>query len=169
MTIRKGVKKMNKKIILCTVTVVAAGALTLGVASVNAQTNTSPMSGLVAAIAQKFGLDQAKVQATVDDYKKSHKNEMHANMQAHLEDRLSALVKNGKITEAQKTAIINELNTLKTKYPMTAGMTKQQRMQAMQNMQNEFKSWATSQGINTDLLPGLGGFKRGWLKGTPSQ
>jgi len=78
------------------------------------------------------------------------------------EERLTKLVANGKITEAQKTAILAELTTLKTTYGADAlkGLTEQERMKKLQEMRTALKTWAKAQGIEIGFvmpeIPGNG-------------
>jgi hypothetical protein len=60
-----------------------------------------------------------------------------SNRVATNEDRLSALVKTGKITETQKTAILAELSVIQTK---------------MKALQDELKAWAKAQGIDESYV-----------------
>lgn len=76
------------------------------------------------------------------------------------EDRLTEAVKDGKITEAQKTAILSKLvEVRKSNDPETMkDMTDDERKTAMEKQQTELKTWATEQGIDVQyVLMGLGG------------
>ena len=112
-------------------------------------------------IAQKFNLDKNAVQSVVNDYHQQQKTKMVENMQQRDKNRLDALVKAGKITAAQEQAILTEQAALKTKYnPDTMkNLTKDQRKQQMQNMQNDLNTWAKSQGIDPKYV--FGGFGMG--------
>jgi hypothetical protein len=134
--------------------------------------------GLVTFIEQKFGLNDAQVQAAVSQYKSQVKanitprpTQTPAQMQAMEKTRLDKLVSSGKITGDQETAILNELATLNTKYNLS-GLTGTQRKTQTQAMQAELKTWAASQNINlTYVMPfgGMGGPRRGmggWNKPT---
>lgn len=150
---------MKKKIIIPLLAVAIVGIGAFGISQVHAQSNGSPASGLVSAIAQKFNLDQNQLQLFVASYRQQ-------NRQVRLQTRLDRLVSQGKITQAQKQAILTEIASLKTKYNLNSlgTMTPQEKRQAFQNAHSEFKTWAQSQGIN---LPLFGrGFKRfnriGW-------
>ncbi|MFZ2025074.1 MAG: hypothetical protein WAV51_02240 [Microgenomates group bacterium] len=65
------------------------------------------------------------------------------------EERLTKLVTNGKITEAQKAAILTELATLKATYgeDVLNDLTQEERQQKMQEMREALKAWATAEGI----------------------
>ena len=134
---------------------------------------------------QKFGLDKTQVTNAMTDFH----NQQMANttprptltpqqMDAREKTRLDPLVTSGKITAAQETAIITELDALRAKYPFTTGETQAQRKTNMTNMQNDWKAWATANNIDPTITgPGMGmmgggrgrGFGKGnWGKTTPT-
>lgn len=153
------------KILVPVVTLSLVGASILSVGQVYAQSHGSPT--LVQAIAQKFGLNQSQVQSVFDQYKQQRQ----ANVQQRLNDRLTKLVQNGKITDAQKTAILAEVAKLKSEYNAQSfkNMTLAQRKQAFQKEQAEIDSWSKSHGINPMYLRvGWGIPRSGWVTVTPT-
>ena len=87
-------------------------------------------------------------------------------MEQRQNDRWTQLVTQGKITELQKQAIINELAALRTKYDPVKmkDLSPTDRKTQMDNEQNELKTWAQAQGIDLSLIrPGRGmmGFRGG--------
>jgi hypothetical protein len=68
--------------------------------------------------------------------------------------RLEKLVKDGKITEAQKTAILAELKALREKYSMESmkDLTEEERKEKTEEMQAELKAWAEEQGIDEEYV-----------------
>ncbi len=169
---------MKKKIILPVLGLILVSVVALGVNQVHAQSNGNNFySGLVQAIAQKFGLDQGQVQAVVDQYHTQQKQNMQQNMQQREQDRLDKLVQDGKINATQKQAILDELAALKSKYNPAnfKNMTADQRKQQFQAQQDEINTWAKSQGIDPSyLMPSFGKGGRGmfgagrWVKHQPS-
>ena len=163
-----------KKVILPAFTVTVIGAGIVGVTPVNAQTVTPTPNvsqhnffiEMVDFISQKFGLDKAKVQSAMTEFHDKKKSEIQQNMQQREQDRLTKLVTEGKITEAQKQAILTKLSSLKNKINKDTlkNMTPDQRKQYMQTQRDELKSWAQSQGIDPSILqPGLGR-RGGWMR-----
>lgn len=147
---------------MTTVLILALGVLVTAPQVHAQETNSNHMNffqGLIQSIAQKFGLDQTKVQSAVDDYNSQQKLKVQQRMQDKEKNRLDQLVKDGKITSAQEQAIITEFAALKTKYNPAnlKNLTPEQRKAQFDAEQNEIKSWAQSQGIDpTLLLPGFG-------------
>jgi polyhydroxyalkanoate synthesis regulator phasin len=140
-------------------------------------------TGLIQFISQKFGLDQNQVKTSVQQYVAQNKKTMPTpdptKIQTMEQNRLDKLVSSGKITSEQEGAIINELAALRLKYPATSGQTPQERKQNIQNMQNDWKTWAQNNGIDPTIImagPGFmfggmrGGFrgKRNWITPTPT-
>ena len=165
-----GENMISKKIILPVVVLAIVGTAAFGVAQVNAQTSNQPFANMVEAISQKFGLDKTKVQSVVEEVHKQNQEKRQAMMQQRLEEKLTQDVKDGKITEAQKNAIINKMKQLRSN--MTPGAMKdktpEERKTEMDTKKTEITNWAKSQGIDPNYLMelfGRGGMhKQGWAK-----
>ena len=147
---------MNRKIILpfVALAVLAFGTLTMH-SFASAQEITDPQSALVEKIATKFGLNKDEVQKVFDE----ERTEMHAQMQLKQEERLSQLVKDGKITEAQKTLIINKQKEMQTQRKANKDsfkdLTPEERKTQMESKKAELDAWAKENGIDpTYLFPG---------------
>ena len=134
------------------VAVVLTGAIVLGTVSVSAQ-ETNGQTTLVQSIAKKFGLAENEVQAVFDEHKEAH----HAQMQTRLEERLNQAVTDGKLTEAQKQAIIDKHNELQKNVAANKDvlqeMSPEERRETMQKHHEELKAWAEQEGIDLSLFP----------------
>ncbi len=149
-------------------TIVATAVLILGVAAAGIGASaaladetgkSNPVSSLVAAIAQKFNLNQADVQKVFDDQRAQMQAQTQAQRQQKLDDRLSQAVTDGKLTQAQADAIkakIVEFETLKTSLK---DKTAAERETARGNFNNSLKQWLTDNKIPEGYLF-LG--KMGW-------
>jgi Skp family chaperone for outer membrane proteins len=151
-----------KKILLPVLAVVAIGGATyIYTGTAHAATSTTyPWSDLVTKISQKFGLDKTQVQTVFDDFHAQKKSEREADMKNREEARLTRLVTDKKITEAQKQAILSELTAIKSKYNQDAlkDKTPEERKTHMQAMKDELTTWAKNQGIDPNyLFPTFGG------------
>ena len=161
----------KKLIVPAFVIVTAAGILTLSVPKIKAQTN-DPMLGLVQTIAKKFNLDQTQVQNVVNQYRQQTKQGRSKDLTKSREDRLAQLVKDGKITETQRQAIVAELAALKTKYnpDNLKNLTESERETQVKDEESEIRAWAQTQGIELKLImPQAGmGFHGGKHQTRPS-
>lgn len=94
-----------KKRILTAAAVATIGIAGLSTGAAFATTNTDspndPMSGLVSAIASKFNLKAADVQAVFDEQRES----MEADREQEVKNKVAALVEDGKLTQTQADAI----------------------------------------------------------------
>jgi hypothetical protein len=110
------------------------------------------MSSLVQRIADKFGLDKDEVQAVFDEEQKV----VVSQMEATYEERLSQLVKDGKITEEQK-ALIREKqaelrNGMEEEWEEMKDLSPEERRAQMQAKHDELKAWADENDIDPQYL-----------------
>jgi len=151
----------KQQIILPIIILALAGTSMFGIAEIAHAQTAQNQTSLVQEIAQKFHLDQNQVQTVFDQYRGQHLSMRLSNMQQRLENRLSAQVTAGKITDVQKKEILDEIKKLQTDYPVTASMTMNERMQARQKLLADFSAWAKSQNIDSSLV--MPRFGRGTL------
>lgn len=147
---------LTKRLLLPAVAIVLLGTATLGIVNAHAQENTStPFSGLAEAIAQKFNLNQSDVQSVVTDWHTKQHAKMEQQMQQRLSQKLDDAVKEGKLTTAQKQAILDKMSQLQTERQNTdlKSLTEEERRTQMEQKRTELENWAKSQGIDTSLLP----------------
>lgn len=146
---------MKYKVIVPVLALATAGILVFGMpAQANAQSPGEEIQSLVQMIASKFGLKTADVQSVVDQ----HRQQMQAKHETNYEARLTQLVKDGKITEAQKQLILTKHKELETKREENRNkmkdMTPEQRKAAMQAEKTEIETWAKQNNIDVKYLFG---------------
>lgn len=122
-------------------------------------TNENHMANLVDKIATKFGLEKDDVQAVVDEDRneyeakmKESREERQAEMEALFEESLNKEVADGKITQEQKTLILEKRKELHTNRQDAVKSTHQERINARESEHNELVGWATSNGIDVKYL-----------------
>jgi polyhydroxyalkanoate synthesis regulator phasin len=158
----------TKNFLIPVIAIAAGGVMIFGVTQTYAQSGTPFFTGLAQTLAGKFNLNETDVQTAITNYMQQHRANMQQTMQDRLKTKLDQEVAAGKITSAQETAIIDELNALKAKYAQGSpgSKTPQQRQQDFMNMQADLKVWATSNNIDLSLIPfGFGprmGMRGGW-------
>ena len=122
---------------------------------------------LIQRLVQKFGLKTEDVRSVFDTVR----DERQAQMQQKLIDKLDALVKEGKLTEAQKQLIVakhTELQTQREKDKDTLkDLTPEERRAKMQAQRTDLENWAQQNNIDIQYVLGFGrgkglGMGRGW-------
>lgn len=119
---------------------------------------------IVQKIADKFGLNKDEVQKVFDEERTARQ----AEMQVKLEERLAQAVTDGKITDAQKTLILNKHKELQeergTKRQNWQNLTREQRKTQMESKKAELETWTNQNGIDMEYfqfrigMKGHGGF-----------
>jgi hypothetical protein len=110
---------------------------------------------IVKRMAETFNLDENKVhEVFVQEHQARHEQR-----QENLKDRLDQAVKDGKITEEQKTKLLEKMDQLREE---RQAMTWEQRRESRGSMHEALKQWAEDNGIDLDSLglehgPGPGG------------
>ena len=153
---------MKNKIILPVVATVLVGAALFSAVPIFAQTTNTGQENLIQQIAQKFGLKTADVKAVFDQ----NKTDRQAKMQQTINTKLDQLVKDGKITQAQKDLIVAKQKELQAARAANAGnktnLTAAQRKAAMATQKAALEKWAKDNGIDIQyLMGGFGGGMRG--------
>lgn len=141
---------LKKKVFFPILALAIIGMAVASSSFVSAQDSSGPNS-LITAIAQKFNLNQADVQAVFDEQRTKH----HEQMKASLEQKLTQAVTDGKITEAQKQAILTKLSELhenKPNFEEFKNLTSEQRKAKMEEKKTEMETWATQNGLTLDKL-----------------
>jgi hypothetical protein len=163
----------KQKLLVAISTIILTGTTFLAVPQIFAQSPANNQhlnffQELVQFFSQKFGLDKTQVQSALTDFKNQQKANITPRptfspqqMTDREKTRLDQLVKDGKITTDQETAIINKLASLRTKYNLGSQntLTADQRKTQTTNMRDEIVAWAKSQGIDSSYV--MGGFGTG--------
>lgn len=140
------------------------------IASVFASSNivsaqdTTGANSLVAAIAAKFNLNQADVQAVFDE----EHNKREAEMKAQMETKLTEAVTAGKITEAQKTAIQEKFGQpfmMKIKPEEAKEMSEEDVIKIRDEKKAEMDAWLSQNGLTHELLREVMGHPKGFGPG----
>lgn len=150
---------MNKKLIAPIVAIIVGGTTLAGAQYVSAQEILDPHVTIVQRLAQRFGLQENDVQAVFNEVHQ----EREAEMKAALEERLAQAVTDGKITEAQKQAILDKIaeeHQSRQFFKVDLRNMTQEERQAemekhrseMQQRHQELETWATEQGIDLETL-----------------
>lgn len=146
---------LNRKSILmgaAVLTIVGAtGVVTFTTPSALAQSSYMHIN-MIQKLSQKLGVSEDKVKIVMDEMYAERRIEMKAN----IESKLSTLVTEGKITEAQKTAIIAKMDELHAEKEANResmkNLTPEERRAQMQTKKTELETWAKSQGIDLSLI-----------------
>lgn len=166
----KKLSGISKKSKMIAATAFVLGLVALGgVASVSAAETPkahNPMSAVVSAIASKFNLNTADVQAVVDETMKTQRAEMGAKMQGNIESRLAQAVTDGKITQDQAdliTAKAAELKeSMKDGFEDSKDLTQEERKEKMEERMDSLKEWAEDNDIPEEYLRFIGGGGKGF-------
>ncbi len=158
---------IQKKIVVPVIGIVIAGSTLFGANLARAQGTLTTDQSVVQKNSNKVNLNHADAQKVSGENKAEHKQQKKAELEA----RLNQAVKDGKITGAQRQAIL-------TKFGGTSAMHKDKeqmhsvnsetRQQAMQQKKAELESWAQKNGLSLQTyqeLVGHGG-KEGGIKGS---
>jgi hypothetical protein len=143
---------VNRKVLSASL---AAGVIGLtgaaGVAMAATDTSSTTYPPIVQKIADKFHLKPADVQQVFKDDRAAHEKEM----QTKLNDKLEQAVKDGKLTEDQKTKLIAELDKLHTERQADRQADRAERRADRQDFKTTLDQWAKDNGITnlSDILP----------------
>ena len=137
---------------------VTAGVLTATIlgggifASMASAASNNSDDSLAAKIANKFNLNKDEVQTVLNEHHQEVSAEHKAEMQTRLEQRLSKAVSDGKITEDQKTKIIDYLKTQETFFESLKDKTAEERKSAITAHKAEVQKWASDNGIDQQYV-----------------
>lgn len=147
------------KIVLASVALVACGFLSTGMTQIHAAEPVVKNVSIIQKLMERFGLKQADVQSVFA----TERNERQTQMKQKYEDRLSALVTEGKITEAQKQLIIVKHTEMQKNQIQGTdawkSLTREERQSQMDSRKTELEAWSKANGINISYVEG--GFGKG--------
>jgi hypothetical protein len=151
---------MKKSLLLPALALTMAGTV-LFATQTFAET-TDPQQTLIEQIASKFNLNKDDVKAVFDQ----NRANKQAQMQQRFEAKLTQLVTDGKLTEDQKTKILEKVKELESnraaEVEKLKSMTPAERKVAMKTYRDELTQWASDNGIDLKSL-GLFGFGMGMM------
>ena len=134
-----------KKLILFVLSIFLIGAVFMGASKTFAQSDTNNSQTLIQRITEKFGLKEPDVQSVVDNFHQEKFQQMKTQRRSRLEEKLNSAVSSGKITEAQKQAILKKFDELQNE---REAQTK------------DLENWAKNNGLDKlGMGMGLGRFK----------
>ncbi len=142
---------INKPLLIAGVATTLAIASVAGASAANSST-TNPQDNLINKIAKKFNLKPADVKAVFEQDRSEHE----AAMNQKVEDKLNQLVKDGKLTEQQKTAILAKRDEIKKDMQANRDSMKDktpaERKALMDQKKSELDQWAKDNNIPTEYL-----------------
>jgi hypothetical protein len=135
-----------------TVGLTGAGLSHSGAVSAATDSSSDPSSSLVDKLVKKFNLNKTDVQAVFD----AERTEREAARQAETETALTQAVKDGKLSEAQKAAILAKQKELQAAREADRDAmkdkTEAERKTAMETKRTELDTWATQNNIPDEYL-----------------
>lgn len=107
-------------------------------------------------IATKFNLKKDDVQSVVTEYRSEKRAEHREEHQKRLEERLTQAVKDGKLSEDQKSKILEYLKSQSTFFESLKDKSEEERKTARETHREEVKKWASDNGIDLKYVLGDG-------------
>ena len=122
-----------------------------GITKISALIDSGKVPAIITNLAKKFNLNVSDVQQVFQDTRTQQQN-----------DRLSQLVTDGKITEAQKQLIIDKRTEIESKVAdiNNKQMTATERADAIQTLRDDLKKWSSDNKIDERYVMlggGIGG------------
>lgn len=160
--------KLKSKIILPVLAIIVLGGVGIfGIERVFAQSAPGYNPSIIQKLAQKFGLKEDDVKAVFDQ----NRQERQVQMQTRFEQTLDQFVKDGKISDTQRQAILEKRQELKDKLAADRenwkNMTPDQRKALIKQQKLDLDNWAKQNDIDLQYFYGgfkghLGGMRGGW-------
>lgn len=136
--------KYSRRLIAAAALIVALGVGAWSVqVTLAAENSQGEVVTLVEAIAERFDVKVADVQAVFDE----HRSEMEAKHAEHREEMLNKAVEDGKITQEQADLIVEKRAEMKEFMESLKDKTDADRKSAMKTEMDEVKAWAEENAI----------------------
>ena len=142
---------MNNKIIMYGTLLTIVVISTVSMSQVYAQ-DVSQTRPLMQRVMTRFNLNEEEVQEVIAQ----HRNEMQSERQQEIEEKLTNLVNDGKITEEQKNAFLVKHEEMQKNRDKNVGLTREERWAQNAEHTNEMHEWMEENGIELEQ-----GFMRG--------
>lgn len=145
----------KKSLIVAGIVTSSMGLTALAVphmASAAESTDSNNKTSIVDKIADKFNLNKDEVQQVFDQDRQAHE----AEHKAHLEERLTQAVTDGKITADQKQAILTKIEEMQKQREANKdkfkSMSAEERKNAMEQKRADLEDWAKQNTIPLEYL-----------------
>lgn len=121
-------------------------------------TETGSKSELAALLAQKFSLDQAAVEATMQQYHQEEVELRRQKMEALLELRLQEAVAEESLTQSQMQAILEKHDELEDRLQelKDQDLSREDFREMRADLYEEMQAWAEEQGIDFETVMRVG-------------
>lgn len=134
-------------------TAIVVGSL-LAVSTANAHMGGGSDT-IASELATRFNLNEGEVESFFEEKRQEHKADMDEKRAQHI----ASLVENGTLTQEQADALTAKLDEMHTKREAVReeNLSRDERHEQMEQLREEFESWAESQGIDLDVIHPEGG------------
>ena len=149
---------MKKELTVTAVALAVAGVGFFGISQSFAQ-DAAESDTIVQKMVARFNLNQADVQKVFDE----HRSGKIAKYRAGMEEHLSRLVTEGKLTEEQKKLLSDKMNQMheskRTQKERFKNLTPVQKREQMDSKRQEFDLWLKQNGIDPSVIGPMDGMK----------
>lgn len=108
-----------------------------------------PQQTLIQSLVKRFNLSETDLTTFFQEQRTQHE----AQDAARVTERLTAQVTAGKLTEAQKSAIVAKMAEAKAKHEAARKLTPEECRKLMDAYRTELEAWVTAQGLDRSYVP----------------
>ncbi len=112
-------------------------------------TFNDPQQTLIQALIKRFNLNETDLKTFFQEQRAQHESQGAERVA----ERLTAQVAAGKLTEAQKSAIIAKIAEAKAKHEEARKLTPEECRKLMEAYRTELEAWVTAQGLDRSYVP----------------